>query len=251
MEMDYKLLKSMSSTKYYKNKVSKNNKKLTNELSNSITILGNHLLESKIEKTANWILEEDLWLQNENDSLKINKYSYERGDIISLVNLGTTNLGTEIRYPHPCVTLYDGGDWVFVAPITAATMDVDNNPFVFLPFEVYTDKSKKKSKNSNEFFFKKPTVIQVDQCRRVSKNRIVTKKRYKIRPELLNQIDNVLLKYYIPQKFKLLEEFKSTINTIKKDNFELRKTIERQSKTIDTLEILLKKPNENKKVVDK
>ena len=51
----------------------------------------------------------------------------------------------------------------------------------------------------------------MDQITRVSKYRILNKKRFKLREDLLNEIDNIILKKYIPKKDELLEKLKEVI----------------------------------------
>lgn len=164
-----------------------------------------HLEGCIIEKTTNWLLQENLWLKNENNQLGTSFYNYCRGDIILSVDLGTNNIGTEIRYPHPCVVLYDNDeDWLIVAPITAAQLDVNREPIVHLPFEVLARKQVRQPP-TGEFMFIKHSVIQVDQIQRISKHKIVNKMRLKLRTDLLNQIDNVLIENYAPLKATLIK----------------------------------------------
>ena len=135
-------------------------------------------------------------------------------------SFGTTNMGTEIRYPHPCVVLFDNcEDWIVVAPITAAQIDkATGKEIVHPPFEVYVDAQSKPSTDPNEFFFKKKSVIQVDQICRISKYRAINKTKKKLRVDLLNQIDNVILKNYLPKKDELLSVLKQQLTAKEIEN---------------------------------
>lgn len=184
------------------------------------TEMGNHLKSSIIEKSGNWISYKEKWLGYEDGTLTSSHYNYSRGDIILSLDLGTVNMGTEIRYPHPCVVLYDNReDWVIVAPITAAQRDKDTGEvIVHEPFEVFIDSNRKQPSDPKEFYFRKKSVVQVDQICRLSKNRAINKTKRKLRTEILNQIDNVILKKYVPKKNELLVRLKEEINKKSSDN---------------------------------
>lgn len=189
---------------------------LSNDLNTIMENLSSHLLSSKVEKTCNWLLYNDTWLDNELGQLNPPFYNYSRGDIILSVDFGTSNIGTEIRYPHPAVVLYDNDeDWVICAPITACQIDrLTKKPVIHAPFEVFVPAQKKSPSNPKEFQFKKDSVIQVDQIIRISKFRAVNKTTLKVRADILNQIDNVILENYIPFKHKLLEKMKHINKTL-------------------------------------
>lgn len=229
-----------------KRDISSSNTDLLSELSDLIDDLRAHLQSSNIEKTGNWLLEQDLWLKNENNNLG-GFYNYVRGDIIRSVDLGTSNIGTEIRYPHPCVVLYDNNeDWVLVAPITQASLDSSGNPIVHPPFEILARKNVTPPSSTREFHFTKHSVIQVDQIQRISKHRAVIKSRFKLRQELLNQIDNVILQHIIPLKFNLLNRMKGLITSqeekivvLERDNMSLSQDIRRLSQRIEDLTVEL------------
>ncbi len=204
------------------------------------------LSQGNLERTVNYAHFHDLWIQNEYKKLNNNYYNYSRGDIISLVDLGTCNIGTEIRYPHPCVVLYDNDeDWVIVAPITAATKDKSTGKPIIHEFEVFAQKSNTttNTKKKNLYLFKKDSVIQVDQITRVSKYRILNKKRFKLRENLLNEIDNIILKKYIPKKDELLEKLKDVISNQKSIIAQKEKEITDLQNTIANQEQLIKQIN--------
>lgn len=221
----------------FKNNNTNTDNDLKCEVSNALNNTEQHLINSKIEKSCNYLLFNILWLNNEKGTLANNDwYSYSKGDIIFSLDLGTINIGTEIRYPHPCVVLYDGGDWLLVIPITQATMDKEtNSPIIHKPFEIFTEKTKRR--NGNEFCFSKPSVIQVDQIKRISKFRIINKKRLKLRVDLLNQIDNVMLENYLPLKYELFEDLKQAIKKRDNEIQELNTTINKLKNEIKMLKI--------------
>lgn len=201
-----------------------------------------HLQVSSIEKTSNWLLQNDLWLQNEKGSIGFRFRNYSRGDVILELDLGTVNLGTEIRYPHPCVVLYDQDeDWVVVAPITHAQLK-DGQPVAHHPFEVLVKRQPSPPACGNEFQFLKDSVIQVDQIRRVSKRRAYNANSKKLRLDLLNQIDNVILENFTPKKHTLLEKLKDDIQN---KDAEIAKLKEQCQELLAKLEIADKKLNCN------
>jgi len=187
------------------------------QLSKLIKEITMHLEMGNMEKACNWILEENRWLENENSLLE-GFYNYGRGDIIRSLDFGTANIGTEHRYPHPAVVIYDQReDWVVAAPITAAHRDRDDKIIDHPPFEVLVRRQIRKPANENEFFFTKDSVIQVDQIRRVSKYRAVTPTRFKLRAEYLDQIDDIILKYFTPRKYNLLSQVVTLNESLKEE----------------------------------
>ena len=238
-------LRATLKNKYDKNQSTSISIEALHEIQNLLAHTGIMLSQGKLERTVNYVHFHDLWIQNEYKKLNNNYYNYSRGDIISLVDLGTCNIGTEIRYPHPCVVLYDNHeDWVIVAPITAATKDKSTGKAIIHEFEVFAQKSRTTTNQKNVYLFKKDSVIQVDQITRVSKYRILNKKRFKLREDLLNEIDNIILKKYIPKKDELLEKLKEVIldqKTIidqkEKEIEDLKNTIINQKQRIEQLNI--------------
>lgn len=218
--LDVNLVQAKSKDHSLKHKVVKSDQDLMTSLSHVVQKAEKHFVNSKIEKVANWVLYKDKWIDYESGTGKNGFYNYTRGDIVLSVDFGTSNMGTEIRYPHPCVVLYDNNeDWVIVAPITAAQIDPSTGKeTIHPPFEVFVDAQTKPSSDQNEFFFKKKSVIQVDQICRISKYRSINRTKKKLRVDLLNQIDNVILKNFTPKKDELLETLKLRINEVESLN---------------------------------
>lgn len=182
-----------------------------------------HLKSSMIKKSYNWVLYKDNWLALENKGSNGSFYNYNRGDIIILLDLGTTNMGTEIRFPHPCVVLYDNKeDWVIVAPITGAQIDKTTQKHKIHKMEVFIPKTQNNS-DKNYFEFKKDCVVQIDQLRRVSKHRCIDKRIKKIKADILNEIDNKILLSIIPKKNDLLNKIKEKLNDVESENEQLKR----------------------------
>ncbi|NFF80839.1 type II toxin-antitoxin system PemK/MazF family toxin [Clostridium botulinum] len=238
--IDLEKIEEMKKQFHIKRNITSTNEIMMNEIEKILVATKDNIINAEIEKAINWSYYKNTWLKNESKSLKNKFYNYERGDIIISLDLGTLNIGTEIRYPHPCVVLYDNNeDWIIVTPITAAQIDKSVGKPIIHEFEVYIDEQKKKPRNEREFHFKKKSVIQVDQIYRVSKNRAVNKKRMKLREDLLNQIDNVILQKYIPKKHKLFEKMKElNLDISNKLNNEIKNN-----------ELLIKQINENEKEI--
>ncbi|MBS3201617.1 type II toxin-antitoxin system PemK/MazF family toxin [Turicibacter bilis] len=237
-------LRNTLKNKYNKNQSTSVSIEALHEIQNVFAHTNIMLSQGNLERTVNYAHIHDLWIQNEYKQLNNNYYNYSRGDIISLVDLGTCNIGTEIRYPHPCVVLYDNNeDWVIVAPITAATKDKSTGKPIIHEFEVFAQKSNTTTKKKNLYLFKKDSVIQVDQITRVSKYRILNKKRFKLRENLLNEIDNIILKKYIPKKDELLEKLKDVISNQKSIIAQKEKEITDLQNTITNQEQLIKQIN--------
>jgi len=216
MSIDVRLVRFLASCEAKKSLCNSDSRAVF-QLSQLIEEITTHLKISDIEKACNWMLEENRWLANEN-RLFNGFYNYLRGDIIKNLDFGTSNIGTEHRYPHPAVVIYDQReDWVVVAPITAAHRDRSGQLIVHPPFEVLVRKQIRRPIDPNEFFFTKDSVIQVDQIRRVSKYRAVTPARFKLRPDILNQIDNIMLENFIPKKYDLLSHMLEINRSLKDD----------------------------------
>ncbi|MDU8975597.1 type II toxin-antitoxin system PemK/MazF family toxin [Clostridium perfringens] len=242
--IDMILIEEFKKQKQIKTDIVNEHEDLINEVDKILCETKENILSGTVEKAINWSYFKNKWLLNENNNLAEKFYNYQRGDIVPSVDLGTLNIGTEIRYPHPCVVLYDGKeDWIIVAPITSAKIDENTKKLVIHEFEVYIEEQRRKPKNPKEFHFKKKSVIQIDQIQRVSKHRILNKKRYKLRVDLLNQVDNIILKKYIPKKFELLEKMKNLNSELndklefeKNKNLLLSKEIEEKNNRIKYLE---------------
>lgn len=220
--IDNNRLETLRRDKRIKKDPSHTNAKVLLELFKILGANTNHLTQnSNIEKVVNFSIFKDRWLQNEGGTLSKQQYwNYTRGNIVMSVDFGTTNIGTEIRYPHPAVVLYDQKeDWVIAAPITAAKLDSAGKPYTIGDFEVLARKQNN-APGDNKYWFRKHSVIQVDQIQRISKHRIVNKKSYRIEEHLLNQIDNILLEKFIPSKHKLTEKLKK-ISVDKKEEVRL------------------------------
>ncbi|MGL5087206.1 MAG: type II toxin-antitoxin system PemK/MazF family toxin, partial [Clostridium sp.] len=176
--IDLETIKELKTQYTIKRNIANTDNFLTGEIEKILEATKDNITNGTIEKAINWSLYKNTWLKNENVSLKNEFYKYERGDIITSLDLGVLNIGTEIRYPHPCVVLYDNDeDWIVVVPITAAQIDKCNGKPIIHEFEVYVEEQRNKPKNIREFYFKKKSVIQVDQICRVSKHRAIIKKR--------------------------------------------------------------------------
>lgn len=228
MHIDRSKLDTLRKDLAKKRLLTQNNIDTSDELNKIISVINAHFKESTIEKSTNWMLYHDLWLQNESSTLQNQIYrNYTRGSIIMSLDWGTSNIGTEIRYPHPGVVLFDQGeDWIIAAPITACKLDrVTSSPIPHPQFEVLAMKQNNKPTDSNEYWFRKHSVIQVDQIQRISKYRALNKNSYKIRKNLLNQIDNMILSLYIPEKHKLMETLKEELILKKEDLFSANEEI--------------------------
>lgn len=216
MNVNRNLLNTTKNDRVKKRSITSSDPNVLNELKIISPIITNHLENSRIEKTSNWMLYMDYWLQNEDNVLQTTRYrNYSRGDIISTLDWGTTNIGTEVRYPHPGVVLFDDGeDWIIAAPLTGASKDSTGN-LIKHKFEVLVNKQNS-NPNNGEYWFRKDTVIQVDQIKRVSKYRILNVNSYKLRTDLLNEIDNIVLENLLPKKYELIDRLKDVIK--EKDN---------------------------------
>jgi mRNA-degrading endonuclease toxin of MazEF toxin-antitoxin module len=233
------LLEAIKKDRAIKRNSTKTNADVLKEMTLLLPTIESHLKESFVEKSSNWLLFKDLWLQNELGHLRANEQyrNYTRGSIIMSLDWGTSNIGTEIRYPHPGVVLYDQKeDWIIAAPITGAKLHPKTkNPIAHAPFEVLAPKQNKKPKDENEYWFRKHSVIQVDQIQRISKYRAVNKNSYKVRANLLGEIDNLILEYYIPGKQQLLDNLKGVIVQKDADLEAAQKEIQRLKAEIESL----------------
>jgi hypothetical protein len=240
VHVDRELLDRLRKDLTVKKELSQSNDDITAEITKLLPKIEDHVTQSKVEKASNWMLFKDLWLQNESGHLKTStRYrNYTRGSIIMSVDWGTSNIGTEIRYPHPGVVIYDQDeDWIIAAPITAAKIDRQTGkPVAHPPFEVLAFKQNNRPADQHEYWFRKHSVIQVDQMKRISKYRAVNKNSYRLRANLLNQIDNLILEYYIPGKHILMENLKSELITKNEENKSAQTEIERLKAEIKALQ---------------
>lgn len=86
--IDSNNLKQISRDNNLKRCKTNSNSDVLNELNKIINELDSHFNESPIEKTANWMIYNNLWLKNENQALNNKFYNYGRGDIILSIDFG-------------------------------------------------------------------------------------------------------------------------------------------------------------------
>lgn len=72
--------------------------------------------EQNIHYAGTWLLERDLWLQSEKNTLPKYTESLSRGRIV-LANPGSDNIGREQRYVHPYIILGEYQETFIGVPI--------------------------------------------------------------------------------------------------------------------------------------
>ncbi|MGR5999176.1 type II toxin-antitoxin system PemK/MazF family toxin [Bacillus cereus] len=132
--------------------------------------------------------------------------NYERGNIVSVELFG--HYGSELTFEHPAVILYDNKNLALIAPVSTPKYGDDE--------ELHIDVDESHG-------FRHECAILVDSIRVIDKRRILdtfTKDNSKsnVGKDKLDEIDNVLLKTYLP---KLDKEHSELKNKIEQKNFEL------------------------------
>ncbi|MDQ0193841.1 type II toxin-antitoxin system PemK/MazF family toxin [Paenibacillus wynnii] len=150
---------------------------------------------------------------------------WERGHVLEVDFFG--HFKNELTFAHPCVVLYDSGStWILVAPISTPRHG-DNNPF---------------SVNIDEQDgMKHPCGVCIDAIRVVDKRRVYyqhkkqDRSNSKLRPEILDIIDEKILEYYLPKTHEAFLRTKAELANEKRQHDQLKQDYEALKKAYEDL----------------
>lgn len=156
------------------------------------------------EKIRNWNLEDGInWILGFNSYVEDKKgtliqtfkdsHIFKRGQIVLVDFFG--HFGTELTYEHPAIVLADTYDGVIIAPISSGCYNDGVDTHVSLRRNV----PKLGSVVNN-------CGIKLEQCRFISKKRIIKSFKRVTDTSKLNEIDNVLMKVLTPVSYKALTD---------------------------------------------
>lgn len=128
--------------------------------------------EKNIQYAGTWLLERDLWLQSEKNTLDKYTESLSRGRIV-LVNPGSDNMGREQRYVHPYIVLGEYQETFIGVPITNMAKNKKTGEYYlrhFFEVELINPKGKKPF---TEYRCSKPSVADIRNIAGLDKRRII------------------------------------------------------------------------------
>jgi hypothetical protein len=127
---------------------------------------------STIQYASTWILERDLWLQTENNTLSPNKEILSRGRVIS-VNPGVSGIGREQRYIHPYIVLGEYQDTFIGVPITNMAKNKKTEEYYLRHFFEVEMIHSNGTKPFTEYRVQKRSVADIRNISGVDKRRII------------------------------------------------------------------------------
>lgn len=136
------------------------------------------ITENDVKFASTWLLERDLWLQAEVNSLVKNIDTLSRGRVV-LVNPGVSNIGREQRYIHPYIVLGEHQETFIGVPITNMAYDKKNNRYYLRHFfEVELVHSSKDPKPFTEYRVSKRSIADIRNISGMDKRRIIKDQLY-------------------------------------------------------------------------
>lgn len=118
----------------------------------------------------------DRWIHNRNSN---NTATYKRGEII-FVDLGAINFKYEPSYTHPAVVLKNAFNSLLIVPCSTKKFGRGYSDVI----DAYVSDG-----------FSKDTGIQVGALRWINKNRVISTTSRKVKPRILDEINNHILSY--------------------------------------------------------
>ncbi|ASS75693.1 hypothetical protein CIG75_12340 [Tumebacillus algifaecis] len=187
-----------------------------------------YLNESPLRRSIPLVLWSEFWL--ERSQYAENHTRYKRGRIV-YADLGAFNIGSETSYRHPCLILYEGRNWAFVAPMTSKKY---GDP-VTLHFDLPT-----------HYPFDTPSTLQLDAVKVIDKRRILgyffSKSHHdrflspeemdRLEPIILDKkdldaVDELIARYFAPGLYREMQKYRCEIEQLALENEALHREITR------------------------
>lgn len=142
------------------------------DISKILTKIKDILDENEFQFVATWLLENDLWINCQQNSIEIDTTTLSRGRVIT-VNPGVTNIGREQRYIHCYIVLGEFHETFIGVPITNMAFNQTSRQYYLRNvFEVELINPDTK-KPFTEFRVKKPSVADIRNITGFDKRRII------------------------------------------------------------------------------
>lgn len=142
------------------------------DISKILTKIKGILDENEFQFVATWLLENDLWINCQQNSIEIDTTTLSRGRVIT-VNPGVTNIGREQRYIHCYIVLGEFHETFIGVPITNMAFNQTSRQYYLRNvFEVELINPDTK-KPFTEFRVKKPSVADIRNITGFDKRRII------------------------------------------------------------------------------
>lgn len=148
-----------------------------------------------VYNAAHWSCNIDRWIDNLSSE---NTTTYSRGEIVFL-DLGAQNFKYEPSYTHACIILANRKKSVLIVPCSTKKYGSGYRDII---------------NATPADGFMRNTGIQSESFRWVNKNRIVSKTGKQVSPEILNQLDQVLISF-APSYKKEVQRLNNEIESLK------------------------------------
>lgn len=135
------------------------------------------ITNQNIKYSGTWLLERDIWLQSEKNTLPRHTDTLSRGRVV-LVNPGTGNIGREQRYVHPYIVLGELDDTFIGVPITNMATDKQTGKYYTRHFFEVQLKNPGGKKPFKEYRCSKPSVADIRNIAGLDKRRIIQDQLY-------------------------------------------------------------------------
>jgi mRNA-degrading endonuclease toxin of MazEF toxin-antitoxin module len=191
------------------------------------------LSESPLRRSIPLVLWSEFWL--ERVQVAENHTRYKRGRIV-YADLGAFNIGSETSYRHPCLILYEGRNWAFIAPMTSKKYGDPITLHYDLPLH---------------YPFDTPSTLQLDAVKVIDKRRILgyffSKSQHdgsltpeeldKLEPIVLDKkdldaIDELLARHFTPGLYRDLLKLRSEAEALTLENETLRRELALMRETL-------------------
>lgn len=150
---------------------------LSSDISTILTKIKGVLDENEFQFIATWLLENDLWVNCQQNNFKIDTETLSRGRVIT-VNPGVTNIGREQRYIHCYIVLGEFHETFIGVPITNMAFNQTSQQYYLRNvFEVELINPNTK-KPFTEFRVKKPSIADIRNISGFDKRRIIKNQLY-------------------------------------------------------------------------
>lgn len=149
------------------------------------------MLSYKQDYGIKWLMGLERYVKDKKETIRTFNRHLDRGHLVQVELFGHFN--KELSFMHPAVVLFDSNDgWLLVAPISTPKNGSNNDFYIDVDEQDGLDH---------------PSAVCLDDIRAVDKNRVLyqlTKNgtNCKLRSAKLNEIDEVILKYFLPFTYR-------------------------------------------------
>lgn len=178
------------------------------------------IAQMQLDDAIRWLIGWNRYVKDKKGKIfRFRTFQYDRGDILHVELFG--HMGHELTYPHPAMVLYNGFNWVLVAPISSSAYQ-DGDPF-------HVDLTTKDADIHHD------CAILMNKVQALDKQRII-KKFGKVRNrKILDAVDGIMIENYTPVLFKKFqsviaeaeraEMLEQELDALRQENEELKRQV--------------------------